>query len=229
MNRKFLTAAAAVVAIAVASFGAVAGCSAGNGSASSSGGRTATDVAATQSALRGPNPYEFLPKVPSFTLGSQTVRNGRPLPTPQLSGILGVPGGQDMSPQLSWSGFPAATKSFVVTMYDPQAPTGSGFWHWIVTDIPATTTSLPLNAGVPNSALLPAGAVQLNDDAGAARYIGGAPPKGSGVHDYYLTVTALDVAASGVGPSASGALLGFTIGSHTIARATIICPTWPAK
>jgi Raf kinase inhibitor-like YbhB/YbcL family protein len=174
---------------------------------------------------RSPNPYEYLPKVPSFKLTSQTVRNHRPLPTPQLSGIFGVPGGKDISPQLSWSGFPARTKSFVVSMYDPQAPTGSGFWHWVVADLPATTTSLPENAGTQGSTALPAGAFQLAGDAGAFRYIGGAPPKGSGVHDYYLTVTALDVAASGVGATASGALLGFTIGSHTIARATLICPT----
>jgi len=174
---------------------------------------------------RGPNPDEYLPKVPSFKLTSQTVRNRHPLPTAQLSGIFGVPGGKDVSPQLSWSGFPARTKSFVVSMYDPQAPTGSGFWHWVVADIPATTTSLPENAGTSGSTALPAGAFQLAGDAGAFRYIGGAPPKGSGVHDYYLTVTALDVAASGVGPTASGALLGFTIGGRTIARATLICPT----
>src|ERR1700723_2807916 len=78
-----------------------------------------------------PNPYEFLPKVPSFRLASTTVRNGHPLPRAQLSGIFGVPGGKDISPQLSWSGFPSQTQSFVVSMYDPEAPTGSGFWHWI--------------------------------------------------------------------------------------------------
>src|SRR5579863_2823557 len=94
-----------------------------------------------------PDPYEFLPKVPSFKLASTTVRNGHPLPRAQLSGIFGVPGGKDISPQLSWSGFPSQTRSFVVSMYDPEAPTGSGFWHWIVEDIPATTTSLPKNAG----------------------------------------------------------------------------------
>jgi len=172
-----------------------------------------------------PNPYEFLPKVPSFRVTSTTVRNGHPLPTPELSGVFGVPGGKDISPQLSWSGFPAGTKSFVVSMYDPEAPTGSGFWHWIVADIPATTTSLPRDAGAPSSKVLPPGAFQLDGDAGAARYIGGAPPAGSGVHDYYITVTAMNVPKTGVGPTASGALLGFTIDSHTIARATIICPT----
>jgi phosphatidylethanolamine-binding protein (PEBP) family uncharacterized protein len=78
---------------------------------------------------------------------------------------------------------------------------------------------------VPASAALPSGAFQLNGDAGAPRYVGGAPPAGSGVHEYYLTVTALDVPKSGVDATSSAALLGFTIGAHTIARATLVCPT----
>jgi Raf kinase inhibitor-like YbhB/YbcL family protein len=172
-----------------------------------------------------PNPYAFLPKVPSFTLTSRSVKNGHRLPKAQLSGVFGVPGGKDRSPQLSWSGFPAKTKSFVVSMYDPEAPTGSGFWHWVVADIPASTVSLPAGAGALNSKLLPAGAFQLGGDAGMHRYIGGAPPAGSGIHDYFITVTALDVAKTGLGPSASGAFLGFNIAGHTIARATIVCPT----
>jgi Raf kinase inhibitor-like YbhB/YbcL family protein len=172
-----------------------------------------------------PDPYEFLPKVASFRAISTTVRNGHPLPTAQLSGIFGVPGGKDISPELSWYGFPKQTKSFVVSMYDPEAPTGSGFWHWIVQDIPATTTSLPENAGALGSTTLPAGAIQLYADAGMARYIGGAPPAGSGVHDYYITVTALDESSTGLGAMTSGALLGFEIASHTIARATLVFPT----
>ncbi|WP_081982383.1 YbhB/YbcL family Raf kinase inhibitor-like protein [Streptacidiphilus albus] len=172
-----------------------------------------------------PNPYEFLPKVPAFRVVSTTVRNGHPLPVAQLSGVFGVPGGKDISPELSWSGFPKATKSFVVSMYDPEAPTGSGFWHWIVEDIPATAVTLPQNAGALNSTTLPAGAIQLDGDAGTARYIGGAPPAGSGVHDYYITVTALDEPSTGLGANTSGALFNFEIDSHTIARATIICPT----
>ena len=125
------------------------------------------------------------------------MKDGQSLPTAQLSGIFKVPGGTDTSPQLSWSGFPKDTKSFVVSKYDPEAPTGSGFTHWAVADIPATTTSLPANAGVPKSSALPAD----------------------------LTVTALDVPTSGVDATASAALLGFTMGSHTIARATLVCRT----
>jgi Raf kinase inhibitor-like YbhB/YbcL family protein len=176
-------------------------------------------------AARGPNPYQYLPVVPTFRLTSRSVTNHKPLPAAQLSKILGVPTGKDVSPQLSWSRYPRDTKSFVVSMYDPQAPTGSGFWHWVVADIPATTTTLRAGAGAPKSTRLPAGAFQLGGDAGAHQYVGGAPPKGSGVHNYYITVTALDVAKTGLTDSASAAYLGFAIGAHTIARATIICPT----
>jgi Raf kinase inhibitor-like YbhB/YbcL family protein len=216
-----------VVAVtAVLGIGVGAACAFGTGSAAASSTSVSAKVSDATSRHRDlPNPYQFLPKVPSFRVVSTTVRNGHPLPTAQLSGIFGVPGGKDISPELSWSGFPKRTKSFIVSMYDPEAPTGSGFWHWIVEDIPARTTSLPKNAGALKSTTLPAGAIQLDGDAGVARYIGGAPPAGSGVHDYYITVTALDESSTGLGATTSGALLGFEIDSHTIARATLICPT----
>jgi len=138
-----------------------------------------------------------------------------------------APGGLDASPQLSWSGFPAETRSFLVTMYDPQAPTGSGSWHWAVADIPASTTSLAEGAGAPDGAHLPRGAFQLRGDAGMARYIGGAPPAGSGRHDYIITVSALDADTTGIGPDASVAFWFSNIAGHTIARATLVCPTEP--
>jgi Raf kinase inhibitor-like YbhB/YbcL family protein len=172
------------------------------------------------------NPYTYLPQVPSFELTSSTVTNGQPLPLEQFSKLLGVPGGQDISPQLSWSGFPAGTESFVVSMYDPQAPTGSGFWHWVVADIPASVASLPAGAGTPDGAHLPDGAFQLAADAGAPQYIGAAPPPGTGkVHEYYITVTALGAPKTGLDPNASAAYLGFAIGGPTLARATLVCPT----
>ena len=179
----------------------------------------------TQAATSISSPYTYLPPVPSFELASETISDGHPLPVAQLSKIFGVPGGEDVSPQLSWSGFPPETRSFVVSMYDPQAPTGSGFWHWVVADIPVSTTSLPAGAGAADTDRLPEGAFQLAGDAGARQYVGGAPPAGSGVHDYYITVAALDVDRSGVDATASAAYLGFTIGAHTIARAFIVCPT----
>ena len=111
----------------------------GTGSAAASGAPVAAGDHAGPSRHQDlPNPYRFLPKVPSFTAYSTTARQGHALPLAQWSGIFGVPGGKDISPELSWRGFPKQTKSFVVSMYDPEAPTGSGFTHWTVEDIPAT-------------------------------------------------------------------------------------------
>jgi Raf kinase inhibitor-like YbhB/YbcL family protein len=214
-----------IVAAALGLAAALAACSSSPDSSSTTHATTpATTTASISAAVSGPNPYQYLPAVPSFQLTSTTVANGKPLPAAQLSKILGEPNGQDVSPELSWSGFPAATKSFVISMYDPQAPTGSGFWHWVVANIPVTTTSLPAGAGSAHPAL-PAGGFQLAGDAGARQYVGGAPPAGSGVHNYYITVTALDVATTGVTDTASAAYLGFSIDAHTIARATLVCPT----
>lgn len=163
------------------------------------------------------DPYYALPDVPSFELRSSTVADGTPFAEAQYSGVFGVPGGRDISPELTWSGFPDDTRSFIVTVFDPDAPTGSGFWHWAVGNIPATTTHLVEDAGSESRELLPAGAAAFPNDAGLARYIGAAPPAGSGVHRYHITVTALDVARLDLGSGASPALLGFTAGPHTIA------------
>src|SRR3954468_8961249 len=132
-----------------------------------------------------PNPYDALPELPSFTLTSASITDGAALAKPQVSGIMGA-GGEDVSPQLSWSGFPAETRSFAVTVFDPDAPTGSGFWHWAVFGIPASVTELPSGAGDEKGLELPEGAVQLRNDAGVARYIGAAPPAGHGTHHYHV-------------------------------------------
>jgi len=89
---------------------------------------------------------------------STDVTDGQALPPAQMSGIFGVPGGEDISPQLSWSGAPAETKSYTVTMYDPDVPSGSGFWHWALADIPASVTGLPTGAGDGTGEHLPTGA-----------------------------------------------------------------------
>lgn len=167
------------------------------------------------------DPYEDLPQVPTFELTSQDVTNHAPLRTAQLSGMMGA-GGTDTSPQLSWNGFPPETKSFAVTVYDPVAPTASGFWHWAVANIPVTTTSLPAGAGDDAGSGLPAGAVQLANDAGLKRFVGAAPPPGHGVHYYYFVVHALDVDHLDLPENATPAFLGFNLFGHSLARAMLI-------
>lgn len=132
------------------------------------------------------DPFWRLPEVPGFTVTSTDVIDGQALPTVQMSGVFKVQGGQDLSPHLSWSGAPAETRSYTVTMYDPDAPSGSGFWHWAIADIPATITELPTGAGDPTGQHLPGGAFHLPDDARLARFIGGAPVPGSGRHRYAI-------------------------------------------
>lgn len=173
-------------------------------------------------AQQPPNPYDFLKPVPAFVVTSPDIAQNQRLKQPQVSGIFGA-GGQDVSPALSWSGFPAGTKSFAVTCYDPDAPTLSGFWHWAVFNLPATTTSLPANAGQAATGHgLPAGAITLKNDAGQARFVGAAPPVGHREHRYYFTVHAVDVAKLEVPAEGSPAYLGFNLNSHSLARATIM-------
>ena len=131
-------------------------------------------------------------------------------------------GGQDKSPELTWSGFPKETKSFAITVYDPDVPTGSGFWHWAVKDIPPTVTSLPSGAGSLNSTELPKEAAQLPNDAGLAQFLGAAPPIGHGKHHYFITIYAVDVATLDIPKTATPAILGFSLFTHTLARATIM-------
>src|ERR1700712_1891693 len=119
------------------------------------------------------SPYDALPQLPTFTLTSESVTDGEPLGNAQVSGIMGA-GGEDVSPQLSWSGFPETTRSFAVTMYDPDAPTASGFWHWAVANLPATVTELPAGVGDGSQSEFPGDALTLANDAGLKRFIGAA-------------------------------------------------------
>ncbi|CAD5990149.1 YbhB/YbcL family Raf kinase inhibitor-like protein [Agreia sp. COWG] len=167
------------------------------------------------------NPYDRLPKLPSFEITSTDVRQGERLSNAQLGASAG---GQDVSPQLSWSGAPEATKSYVVTVYDPDAPTASGFWHWAVLDIPADVNTLASGAGTPGSELLPAGAVTLKNDAGVAGFVGATPPPGHGDHEYYVVVHAVDVESLGLPADASPAMLGFNLFMHAVGRAIISAP-----
>lgn len=164
------------------------------------------------------NPYEFLPKLPSFTLSSNTFNDGDTLGTDQVSGIMGA-GGNDVSPHLTWSGFPEQTRSFAVTVYDPDAPTASGFWHWAVANLPATVTELPAGAG--DGSGLPGDALTLRNDAGLKRFIGAAPPPGHGPHRYIVAVHAVGVEKLDLPEDATPAYLGFNLFQHAIARALI--------
>ncbi|MFE5813148.1 YbhB/YbcL family Raf kinase inhibitor-like protein [Streptomyces sp. NPDC056479] len=167
------------------------------------------------------DPFARLPEAASFTVTSTTVTDGAAWSPGQFSGIFGVPGGKDVSPQLSWSGAPEGTKSYAVTVYDPDAPTGSGFWHWAVADIPAGVTELPEGAGDDTGSGLPEGAFQLPNDARAARFIGAAPPAGHGPHRYLVVVHALDIESIGVADDATPAVLGFTMAGHILGRAVL--------
>lgn len=172
------------------------------------------------------SPYNRIAVVPAFALVSDDVKDGEKLSFPQVSGIF-TAGGTDTSPHLSWAGFPEQTKSFAITIYDPTAPTGSGFWHWAVADIPSTVTSLRTGAGDDSGSGIPEGAWQLRNDAGLTRFLGAAPPAGSGKHNYHIAVHAVDVASLGLGTDATPAFLGFNLSGHTLARAEMT-PWWEA-
>jgi Raf kinase inhibitor-like YbhB/YbcL family protein len=170
-------------------------------------------------AVRPPLPYDFMPTLPSFSLRSDDVTDGEMLTSNQVYSGFGMTG-KNISPSLAWSGFPASAASFAVTCFDPDAPTGSGFWHWVLVDIPATVSSLPTGAG--SGTDLPAGAFHLRNDYGTADFGGAAPPAGDEPHRYVFAVHAVDVPTLGLEPSATPALAGFNLRFHTIARAVLI-------
>lgn len=165
-------------------------------------------------------PFADLPDVPSFELTSRSFQDGQTLQPPQRSGRLHA-GGADASPQLSWSGAPAGTGSFAVTVFDPDAPGAGGFWHWAVLNIPADVTSLAEDAGAESGAQLPASAVQLKNDAGFRGYVGAAPPPGHGRHRYVVTVYALDVEELDTRAGARPASLGSEFSKHLLGTATL--------
>jgi len=164
------------------------------------------------------DPLARFGEVPQFTLTSTDMVDGHPLSAAQY----GVDaGGEDLSPELSWSGFPAGTKSFAVTMYDPDAPTGSGFWHWAVGNLPVSVTKLPAGAGGPGSSALPPEAFTLPNETRQASFVGAGPPPGTGTHRYQFIVHAVDVDTLELDPQSTPAVLGFNLHFHTLARAVL--------
>ncbi len=149
---------------------------------------------------------------------SHDLQDGGKLPNRHVFNGMGYDG-DNISPHLMWDDVPAGTKSFVVTCYDPDAPTGSGWWHWVVANLPADTRVLPQGAGS-GQAQLPEEAVQTRTDFGKAGYGGAAPPKGE-THRYIFTVHALDVEKIEVDAEASGAMVGFNVHFHSLASASI--------
>jgi len=130
--------------------------------------------------------------------------------------------GKNVSPQLSWANAPKGTKSFAITMYDPDAPTGSGWWHWLAFDIPADVTSLAAGAGDAEGKRMPAGTVQVNTDYGAPGYGGPCPPEGDGLHTYIITVYALKTDKLGLDASAGAPVVGFYLNSNMLGKASIV-------
>jgi hypothetical protein len=162
-----------------------------------------------------PDPYPLLPAVPSFTVTSADMADGQPLKDDQVAAA------GNRSPQLSWSDVPEGTQSFTITCFDPDAPTPSGFWHWVLVDVPGEVTSLETGAGAEGGAGLPGGAFMCRNDGGSKAFMGAAPPQGDQVHRYFFVVHAVKEPSLGVDSDASPAVVSFNLAFKTLGRAII--------
>ena len=155
-------------------------------------------------------------------LTSAEVADGSTIKDAQVANVFGCKGG-NISPSLSWSGAPSSTKSFAITVYDPDAPTGSGFWHWVVFNIPPSTTSIPLDAGNVKKKLMPKGAIQSRTDFGTDGYGGPCPPQGDKPHHYIFTVYSVDEdkLQYAKDDNVSAAVVGFELHFHGKDKASI--------
>ena len=156
------------------------------------------------------HPNWRLPEVPTFTLESPDFAEGEKLPDWARAD------GGNRIPTLRWSGAPEGTKSYALTLYDPDAPTGSGFWHWAVYDLPGSTTELPSGSPLPEPAKL------LKNEVGQRSFMGAAPPSGHGPHRYFFTLSALSVEHLDLSPDATPAVLGFTLRGSLLGRAQLM-------
>jgi len=156
----------------------------------------------------------------AFSIESPTIKPGGALSGAQVFNGMGCTG-NNISPALQWKDAPSGTRSFAVTLYDPDAPTGSGWWHWVVYNIPAAVTALPEHAGDASGQLLPAGAVQARTDFGTPGFGGACPPPGDKPHRYILTVYALKTEKIDVPADSSPAMVGFMLHANELAKASI--------
>jgi Raf kinase inhibitor-like YbhB/YbcL family protein len=179
---------------------------------------TMTFMAASAQTPAEKTPHKSAPA--RFTLTSPDISPGKPLAGRQVFDGFGCKGA-NISPALSWSNAPAGTRSFALLVHDPDAPTGSGWWHWVVYNIPAGTTSLPAGAGDPQKNLMPAGVVQGRTDFGTPGYGGPCPPPGK-PHHYYFRLYALKVAKLDAPADATAAFIGFNVNAQSIARAELM-------
>lgn len=155
-----------------------------------------------------------------FRLSSPVLKEGGKIDNPQVFSGFGC-SGENVSPALQWQDAPKETKSFAVTVYDPDAPTGSGWWHWLIFNIPASVSKLPAGAGKPEGGLAPKGSVQSRTDFGQPGYGGPCPPEGDKPHRYIFTVHALKVEELPLKEEASGAMVGFYLNQNTLAKASL--------
>ena len=155
-----------------------------------------------------------------FTLSSDDITSGKMMKKAQEFNGFGC-FGSDLSPHLKWSNSPKGTKSFAITAYDPDAPTGSGWWHWQVINIPTTVSQIPTGAGSAKNKAMPTGSLQIENDYGSASFGGACPPAGHGVHRYRFKVHALSVESIELPTNASGALTGYMINANTIESSMI--------
>lgn len=156
----------------------------------------------------------------SLTLSSHDIAHGELMSKEQEFNGFGC-NGSDLSPHLKWSNAPKETKSFAITAYDPDAPTGSGWWHWQMVNISKNTMEIATGEGSSNKALSLEGSQQMSNDYGVKAYGGACPPSGHGVHRYRFTIHALSVDKLDLPENASGALTGYMINANTIASSTI--------
>jgi Raf kinase inhibitor-like YbhB/YbcL family protein len=164
-----------------------------------------------------PNNDPVQPATAGFSLTSTDLKNST-FAMPQIMNSFGCSGG-NISPQLSWRGAPQGSKSFVLTMFDPDAPTGSGFWHWIVVNLPAAATGLPTGASRTNK--MPGGALETKNDTGTTGYAGPCPPAGAPAHRYIFTLFAMKLDKLDVSADSSGAVVGFNTRANALGAATL--------